>query len=189
MRTRMLVALLLSLGIGSAQAADRYRFDTVHTQILFFVSHLGFSKSEGEFLDFDGSFTFDAANPADSTVEVIVQTASISMDDADWDAHMKNEDFFDVDKHPTMTFRSTHVETADGQTGKVHGELTLLGITRPLVLDVSFNRTGVHPFSKEFVAGFSGTAQLKRSDFGMRYGLPVLGDDVEIRLEIEGIRQ
>jgi len=171
------------------QQAFEYEFDTVHTQVLFFVSHLGFSTSQGEFLEFDGGFNFTPDDWSQSNVEVMIDTSSITMNDGKWDDHMKNEDFFNVTKFPKMTFKSTKVESADGKTGKLYGDLTLLDVTKPVVLDVIFNKAAVHPFSKRYVAGFSATGALQRTDFGMKYGAPLIGDEVKIRLEVEGMRK
>lgn len=174
----------------SAQAqVETYEFDKAHTQILFFVSHLGYSMSQGEFLEYDGGFTIDRDDPSKSSIDVSIQTASIDMDDEKWDDHMKNEDFFNVEKFPAMTFKSTAVELTGENTAKVTGDLTLLGVTKPVTLDVTHNKSDVHPYSGKYVAGFSGTGTLKRSDFGMNYGLPGVADDVEIRLEVEAMRQ
>lgn len=170
-------------------ATGNYTFDTVHTQIIFFADHLGFSKSEGEFTEFSGGFTLDPVRWENSSVNVVVDTNSIQMDNERWDAHMKNADFFDVTKYPTMEFKSTKVSFDAENKGTIEGKLTLLGVTKPIVLNAKLNKTGVHPFSKKYVAGFSATTTVKRSEFGMRYGLPVLGDDIEIRLEVEGIKQ
>ncbi len=184
---RVFAAATLAFAVAlPAQAADKYKFDTVHSQVIFFVSHLGFSKSEGEFLDFDGGFSFDQKNWGNSSVEVVIDTNSISLDDGPWDKHMKNEDFFHVEKYPTMTFKSTKVESKDGKTGTITGDLTLLGVTKPVTLDVTFNKAGAHPFNpKKQLIGFSATGTLKRSEFGMNYALPAVGDDVEIRIEVE----
>lgn len=172
----------------AATSTFGYEFDTVHTQVLFFVDHIGFSKSQGEFLEFDGGFNFVEGDWSQSSVEVDIDTNSITMNNGKWDAHMKNADFFDVEKFPTMTFSSTKVEPIDGKTGKVHGNLTILGVTKPVVLNATFNKAGIHPFSKRFVAGFSATTSVKRSDFGMTYGIPAIGDNIEIRLEVEGMK-
>lgn len=174
-----------------AMAEERtYEFDTVHSKIIFFVDHLGFSKSMGQFLEFDGYFTFDPDTAENAKTEVIIDTSSISMDNYAWDEHMKNEDFFDVEKHPEMSFRSTAVEITGDNTGQLTGDLTLLGVTQPVTLDVTYNKSGPHPMNAdEYRAGFSATGQLNRSDFGMNYGLPMVGDEVKIRLEIEGIAQ
>ncbi|TNG01202.1 MAG: polyisoprenoid-binding protein [Gammaproteobacteria bacterium] len=170
-------------------AVEKYVFDTKHTQILFFVNHLGFSNSQGEFHDYDGNFSFDQNDWMKSKVEIDIRTRSIDMDDHAWDKHMRDKDFFNVTKYPTMHFKSTRVEQINNKKGKLHGELTLLGITRPVSLDFTFNKSGVHPKSKKFVAGFSATTIIKRSEFGMNYGIPAVSDEVQIRLEVEGIRQ
>lgn len=168
--------------------ADNYTLEPVHTQILFFCDHLGFSKSQGEFMQFDGSFTFDPEKPENSSAEVSINTASINMDNQKWDDHMKNEDFFNVEKYPSMTFKSTKVENITSNEMNLQGELTMLGQTHPVILKVTHNKSGVHPFSGKFIAGFSATTTVKRSQFGMTYGLPALGDDIEIRLEVEGVK-
>ena len=185
------LSILTVSGFGTAAKAEieQYSFDTAHTQIIFFVNHLGFSNSEGEFLGFDGHFMFDRDQPENSDVEVTIHTASIDMDDEKWDAHMKNEDFFNVDQYPAMTFKSTGVEVTGENTANITGDLTMLDVTKPVTLAVTHNKSGKHNFSGKYVSGFSATASLKRSDFGMEYGLPMIGDDVEIRIEVEGIRE
>lgn len=185
--TAAAAALLLAPGIARAEV-ETYSFDTVHSQILFFVSHLGFSVSEGEFLEFDGGFTFDREAPENSSVNVTIDTNSIDMDDEKWDAHMKNEDFFNVEKFPTMTFNSTAIEVTGEDTANITGDLTILDVTKPVTLAVKHNKSGQHPFAGKYAAGFSATTKLKRSDFGMSYGLPNVGDDVEIRIEVEAHR-
>lgn len=169
--------------------AERYVFDKAHTQILFFVNHLGFSMSQGEFLDFDGHFMYDEANPENSSIDVVIKTASIDMDDEKWDDHMKNEDFFDVEKFPEMTFKSTDIEVTGENTANITGDLTILGVTKPVTLAVTHNKTGIHPYSKKKHAGFSATATIDRTQWGMNYGVPNVGEEVEIRLEVEGSQQ
>lgn len=185
MRSVVLTSMLLVVA-GTANSADTYKFDKVHSQILFFVSHLGFTNSQGEFNDYDGEIIFDADDVSNSKVDVSIKTASLDMGDAAWNKHLHNADFFDVEKYPTMDFRSTRVIPIDDNTMMVNGELTILGITRPVGLHVTINKVGVHPFSKKPTAGFSAVSLVKRSEWGMKYGLPVIGDDVEIRLEVEG---
>lgn len=181
---------LFMMSVSPAKAhVERYEFDTVHSQIIFFVSHLGFSISEGEFLDWDGFIEFNHDEPAQSKVEVDIKTASIDMDDKKWDDHMKNEDFFNVEKYPSMTFKSTNIEVTGEKTAKITGDLTILETTKPVTLDVTFNNAGQHPFGNKYVAGWSATTSIKRSEFGMNYGLPNVGDDVEIRIEVEAVRQ
>jgi polyisoprenoid-binding protein YceI len=193
MGIRILGARLVAAGVAvllaTSASADRYRFDKAHTQILFFVDHLGFSKSQGEFHDYDGHFVFDPEDWAKSAVDVRIRTASIDMDDEPWDKHMRSRDFFHVDAYPEMRYRSLEVAKLGESNGRAYGELTLLGVTRPVVLDVTFNKAGKHPKTGDYVAGFSARTTVKRSEFGMNYGLPFVGDEVEVRLEVEGIRE
>ncbi len=182
---RLIFLLSFSVICNTAFAAN-YQLEPVHTQILFFCDHLGFSKSQGEFLNFEGTFSFDPDDFAASNVKISIDTASINMDNQKWNDHMKNQDFFNVEKFPTMTFISTKVEPLSDKTMNVHGNLTMLNHTETVVLNVTHNKSGKHPFSGKYTAGFSATTQVKRSLFGMTYGLPALGDDIEIRLEVEG---
>lgn len=178
------LAFMAAPSVARAETQS-YRYDTVHTQIMFFVSHLGFSISEGEFLDFDGSINLDMNDPSKSNVDVTIKTDSIDMDDEKWNEHMKSADFFDVEQYPTMTFKSTNVEVTGDDTAKVTGDLTILDVTKPVTLDVKLNKIGDHPMNKKPTVGFSATARIKRSDFGMEYALPMVGDDVDIRIEVE----
>ncbi len=189
-KTILLAAGAVALSATPAFAqVETYAFDEAHTQILFFVDHLGFSMSQGEFHDYDGSITLDRDNPANSSVNVAIKTASIDMDHEKWDAHMKNEDFFHVEQYPEMTFESASVNVTGEDTAELTGDLTLLGVTKPVTLNVTHNKSGEHPFSGEYVAGFSATGEIKRSEWGMDYGLPGVGDTVHIRLEVEAVRQ
>jgi len=188
---KILLSLFVTLAffISPVHAAPQtYEFDKAHTQILFFVDHLGFSKSQGEFHDYDGKIVFDQENPENSMVEVTIKTDSIDMDDEKWDKHMRNKDFFDVKQYPVMTFKSTEIVKTSDNTADVVGDLTILDVTRPVVLKTTFNKADVHPFSKRYVAGFSANAVINRSDYGMDYGLPGVGDTVDIRLEVEAMR-
>ena len=179
----------LSASVAARAEPEHYAFDKRHTQILFFVDHLGFSKSQGEFHDYDGGFVFDPEDWTRSSVDVAIRTHSIDMDLHAWDKHMRDKDFFNVSEFPTMRFRSTRVEKTGERSGLIHGELTLLGVTKPVTLSVTFNKAGVNPISKHYVAGFSAHSVIKRSEFGMKYGLPAVGDEVDIRLEVEGLRR
>jgi polyisoprenoid-binding protein YceI len=174
---------------GDEAVIEKYNFDKAHTQILFFVNHLGFSMSQGEFLDYDGFFMLDRNNLENSSIDVTIKTASVDMDDEKWDASMRGENFFKVERFPEMTFKSTAVELTGNQTADVTGDLTILGIAKPVTLSVTHNKSDVNPFSKKFIAGFSASATINRSDWGMSYALPGVGDEVEIRLEVEGVRE
>lgn len=167
----------------------QYSFDPVHTQIMFEVDHLGFSLSHGRFTKFSGGFHFDEDAPEKSTVDITIDTNSIYMNSSEWENHLKNADFFNVAVFPQMTFKSTSVVKTGDRTASVTGDLTLLGVTKPVTLDVTFNKAGIHPYNKNYICGFSVKGGLKRSDFGMNFGLPGIGDDVKLDIEIEGVRQ
>jgi polyisoprenoid-binding protein YceI len=182
---RLIFLAIMSITCNTGFAAN-YQLEPIHTQILFFCDHLGFSKSQGEFLSFEGSFSFNPDDVTASNVEISIDTASIDMDNQKWNDHMKNQDFFNVDIFPKMTFISNKVEPLADKTMNVYGTLTLLDHSEAIVLKVAHNKSGKHPFSGKYTAGFSATTQVKRSLFGMTYGIPALGDDIEIRLEVEG---
>lgn len=184
-----LAVVIFGMPMSVQAEIETYDFDKAHTQILFFVNHLGFSNSQGEFLDYDGSFTFDRDNPQNSSIDVSIKTEGLDMDHEKWNAHMASPDFFNAEQFPEMTFKSTAIEVTGDNTAHITGDLTLLGVTKPVVLDVVHNKSAKHPFSGKFVAGFSGSTMIKRSDFGMNYGLPAVGDEVEVRLEVEGVRR
>jgi polyisoprenoid-binding protein YceI len=184
MRSVLIAAIAFS---APTKGQDLYRLDPVHTQILFFVSHLGFSNSQGEFLKFNGEFVFDEKRFRDTRVMVTIDTDSLDMDDQKWNARLKGRKYFDVENYPKIRFISTRIEPTGPQSANVHGQLTMLGVTRPVVLNMRFNRAGNHPLSRRYIAGFSGHSVLRRSEFGMTSDLKWVGDEVHIRLEVEGV--
>lgn len=184
----LLAALLLSAAFTAPAKAEMqtYSFDPLHTQILFFVEHMGFSHSNGKFTKFDGNFKFDPEKPETGSTEVAIDVNSLNMDDATWEDHLKAPDMFNVGEHPTMTFKSTGVEVTGETTAKMTGDLTLLGVTKPVTLDVTKNKCGEHPFNKKQTCGFDAKGTIKRSDFGMTKGIPMVGDEVTIMITVEG---
>ncbi len=174
---------------ATAMAADQYSFDKSHTNVLMKLSHLGFSSFYLEVRDYDGSFVFDTEKPENSSVEVSFKAASIDGDHQKLNQHLQSADFFEVEKFPTITFSSTAVKVEDGKIAAILGDLTIKGVTREVELATKFNKAGVHPFNDKYIAGFSANTVIKRSEFGIEYGLPAIGDDVEIIIEVEGIRQ
>ena len=185
-----LTAISLGFVTGTASAEqERYLFDKAHTNILFFVNHLGFSMMKGKFHEYEGEFIFDREDPTRSTVEVNIATASVDTDHDGLNDHLRTADFFDSATHPTMSFKSTAIEQTGGNTALITGDFTMLGVTRPVTLDVTFNKADVHPVNENYVAGFSGGTTIKRSDYGMTYLVPAIGDEVKVMLEVEGIRQ
>jgi polyisoprenoid-binding protein YceI len=179
-------AFYLLSGVTQAYAApQKYVFDKNHTQILFFVNHLGFSNSNGKFLKFEGGFTFDEAQPDSGIVDVTIDTNSLNMDDTKWDEHLKSKDFFNTAQYPTMTFKSTNVKIVNKKTATLTGDLTLLGQTKPVTLNVTLNKCGAHPMTSAPTCGFSAKGVLKRSDWGMKAYVPMVSDDIELRIEVE----
>ena len=167
---------------AAAQApvrAGAYALDKSHAKIVWSTSHFGFSTYYGEFTDFDAKLSLDPANPANSKLNVVVQTASVNGHNEALETHLKSADFFDVAKHPTATFVSTRVTPTGATTADVTGNFTLLGVTRPLTLKVTFNKAGEN-MAKTYVAGFSAEGIVKRSDYGMTYAVPAVGDEVKL---------
>lgn len=182
-----LLASTLVLAEAPAAAPDRYSFDKSHTHILFFINHLGYSYTAGRMKEYDGFFTFDEKAPAKSTVDVTLKPESVDTSVPDLDKELRGEKFFNVAKFPTIHFKSTGVQVLSGNTGLLTGDLTLLGVTKPVTLQVTYNKSGIHPFTNNYVSGFTAETRFKRSDFGMSSFLPAVGDEVIVHLEVEGI--
>jgi polyisoprenoid-binding protein YceI len=182
------LAVAFALPCVAFAGARDYRYDPVHTQILFSVSHLGFSHPTGRMHVKSGFIHFDPDDWSTARVDVEIDTASLDMGDAAWNAKLRSWEFFGTDKRPTARFVSTSVEKNAQNAGIAHGKLTLCGVTRPLDLAVTFNRAGVDSYSLHYTVGFSATAALKRSDFGMKKYLPNVGDEVAVHIEVEGLR-
>lgn len=179
---------LLALS-GSLQAAD-YVIDKEgqHAFINFKISHLGYSWLYGRFNDFDGTFSWDADKPAESDVQVTIQTASVDSNHAERDKHLRSDDFLSVEEHPQATFKSTKVDMTGDDTAKITGDLTLNGVTKPVVLDAKFLGEGSDPWGG-YRAGFEGSTTLKLKDFGITKDLGPASQEVELILSVEGIRQ
>lgn len=177
--------LLLVLTSAWASAAD-YKFDKVHTQITFTVSHLGFSYSTGSFVDFDGSFSFDQNDFSTAKVNVTIDVNSIDMNDDTWNDHMTGPKWFNAEKFPTMEFVSKSVTKTGDKTMDVLGDLTIRGITKPATLAVTFNKAG-QQFGKEKI-GFSATTTINRTDFDITRAVPGIGVEIPVRIEVEGVK-
>lgn len=169
-------------------AADRYDFDKAHTSILYFVEHMGLSEMQGEFHAFDGELLIDPADLAKSSVRVSIDVASVDMDVDKLNEHLKAKDFFDAANQPKLSFTSTKVEIKGENALAVTGDLTLLGVTKPVTLAVTLRKVDAHPFTKRPAIGIHAEGTIKRSDFGMTYGIPNIGDTVKIRIDSETIQ-
>ncbi len=182
---RRFLACLFLLASAPAHAADVYTFDKNHTNIVWSADHFGFSRPSGKWMDVDGKLTLDEQNPVNSKVEAVINIASLTTGLPKFDEHLRNDDFFRAGTFPQAKFVSTRVEVTGEKTAKVYGDLTLLGQTRPVVLDVTLNKIGMNMISQKKTAGFSATTSIKRSDFGMNYAIPGVSDQVDIAIETE----
>ena len=169
---------------GAARAADRYALDPMHTFVVFKITDVGYAHVVGWFTAVAGELTFDPADVTKSTLKVTIKTASIDTHFARRNKDLMSPDFLNVAEFPEMTFKSTSVERTGDKKGKVTGELTLLGVTKPVTMDVTFNKIAPNPFNKNTpTAGFEAHTAIKRSDFGMKAEIPNIGDDVDISID------
>lgn len=182
-------ALLASVASATAQAAPvAYKLDPAHTSVAFIINHLGFANMIGRFNTTSGAVSFDKDAVQNSTLTVAIEAASIDTAHAKRDDHLRSPDFFNVKEFPQITFKSTKIEKTGDKSGKLHGDLTMLGTTKPVVLDVTFNKEGVSPASKLETVGFSARGTVKRTDFGMKYGVPNIGDEIQLLIEAEAVK-
>lgn len=169
---------------AEVQAGD-YKLDSAHGKITWSVDHLGFSTYVGQFVNVQAELKLDPANPSASTLTATIPLTDVASNSDGLNKHLQTADFFDTANHPVATFRSTRIMIDADEPGEatVHGDLTLRGVTRPVVMEVEFNQAG--PTRGGYKAGFDGEATIKRSDFGITFGLPALGDEVKLHIEGE----
>jgi polyisoprenoid-binding protein YceI len=166
-------------------AGGHYALDKSHARIVFSITHFGFSTYYGFFDDFDAKLDFDPAAPAKSALAVTINLKGIVTANAKLETNLKSDGFFDVARFPKATFTGRRIELTGAATGKVTGDLSLHGVTKPVSLDVTFNGGGVNPLTKAYVLGFDATGTLKRSDFGIKNFVPFVGDEVTLRISCE----
>jgi polyisoprenoid-binding protein YceI len=182
--------LLLAGLIGAAVTAHAdpvtYKLDPGHTMVLFSWNHFGFSNPTANLGLGEGTLVFDEKNPAKSSVEVTLPLANLDTHVSALDEHLKKPDFLDADKFSTVTFKSTKVQAEGAGKYKVTGDLTVHGVTKPVVLDAKLNKSGEHPMLKVQAIGFDATATIKRSDFGVGAYVPNVSDEIKIHITTEG---
>lgn len=175
---------------GTALAAPvAYAIDPAHASVAFIVNHLGFSNLIGRFDKVAGDISFDKDDVGASAVTVTIDTASVDTNHEKRDEHLRSPDFFNAKEFPAMTFKSVKITKTGANTGEMVGDLTLLGVTKPVTLAVTFNKDGVSPASKKETAGFSAQGTVTRSAFGMKYGTPYISDEIKLLIEIEAIKK
>ncbi len=192
---KLLTILTISLAIISQAsfAADakpevksnKYQTEANHTSVSWSANHFGFSNVTGKFTDVSGVVIFDEKKPERSSVEVTIKIAALETGLPKLNTHLKSADFLNVEKFSTATFASKKVTLNGKNKAKIEGDLTLLGITKSVVLDAKFNKSGISPINQKPTIGFSATASINRSDFGIKYALPGVSDKVDLTIELE----
>lgn len=182
-----LVAALAVASTAAVAAPVTYKIDPNHTDVVASWSHFGFSNPVAHFGDVEGSITYDPANVGASKVEVTLPLSGLESHVPDFNEHLRSADFFDAQKYPTITFKSTKVEAAGDKKLRVFGELTIKGVTKPAVLDTTINKVGEQPMAKRAAAGFDAVTTIKRSDFGVDKYAPNVSDNVTIRITTEAV--
>ena len=186
----ILIFILFSSSTTILAEDDVYILDETHLSIGFLVDHAGYARTLGMFTEARGSFKYNEESSTVSDVEIIIDTNSVFTNHDKRDSHLKSPDFLNVQKYPTMTFKAD-MNNLKSNPGKIKGDLTLLGITKPLILNTKINKIDTYPFrvglSKPMVMGVSATASFKRSDFGMNYALKknLVGDQIDLIIEFE----
>jgi polyisoprenoid-binding protein YceI len=189
MRTSDGAILALAAGLLSVPvwAADSYTVDPRHTHPSYEINHFGWSTQRGRFDNVTGTISLDRAAQTGS-VEVSIDASSISTGVGKLDEHLRSEDFFNVAKYPSITFKAAKIEFSGDAPTSVPGEITIAGVTKPTTLTITYFRCGPHPIFKKYVCGAEASTIIKRSEFGMTKYLPALGDDVKLLINVEAFR-
>ena len=183
-------AITLGLAVASvatlslAKPVD-YKIDPTHTATVFSWNHFGFSTPSANFTDIQGVIKVDNAKPANSSVEVTIPLSSVNTNVPALDKEFQEEAWFNAAKYPNITFKSTKVETKDKKHFKITGDLTVKGVTKPVVLDAVLNKQGEHPMAKVPAIGFNATTSFNRSAFGIGNYVPNVGDKITVNITTE----
>ena len=178
-------ALTAVVSAQASAAAPDYHLEKTHVDVLFSVSHLGFTQKHGSFRDVDATLACEPEKIEACRVEVVIQAGSIDTAHEARDKDLKGERFLDVAKYPEIRFVSRKVTRADAKSIRIEGDLTLHGVTKPFTLDATLNKAAPNPFDKRPTVGFSARGVLKRSDFGVSGLLPMIGDEVTVTIDAE----
>lgn len=183
-------ALVLGLAVTLVATAAlakpvAYQIDPTHTATVFSWDHFGFSTPSGNFSNIQGTINVDEKQPEKSSVNVTIPLNSLNTNVKALDEHLMAADWFDAAKYPTITFKSTKVETQDKKNFKITGDLTVKGVTKPVVLDAVLNKQGPHPMTKAATVGFNATTSFDRSAFGIAGFVPNVGDKITVNITTE----
>lgn len=178
------LAVAISSTMALAAPVD-YKIDPTHTATVFSWNHFGFSTPSANFSDIQGVIKVDNAKPANSSVDVTIPVSSVNTNVPALDKEFQQEGWFNAAKYPNITFKSTKVETKDKKHFKITGNLTVKGITKPVVLDAVLNKQGEHPMAKVPAIGFNATTSFNRSEFGIGNYVPNVGDKITVNITTE----
>jgi len=185
------LAGLLALALPAQAAPAKYEIDPEHFHIGFLVNHAGVADVLGMFLEGKGSFTFDEEAGTVSDIRVVIDTKSVFTNHKKRDNHLRSPDFLNAAEFPEMVFAGARSEATGERTGKIEGTLNLLGVEKPVTLDITLTYSGKHPVGGAYVTGISARGSFQRSAFGMTYGVDngLVGDEVKLILSFEALRQ
>jgi polyisoprenoid-binding protein YceI len=189
MKKLLLILAKFFCFISVASGADLYKIDPMHANVVWSANHFGFSSPSGKFSDVEGKIIVDERNPQNSSVEVTIKTNSINTGFAKFDSHLKTADFFNAEKFPIITFKSESIRASGSSGAKVSGLLTIKEISKSITLDVKINKIGKNPITQNKTIGMTISGKIKRSLFGINYGIPGISDDVNLQIECEAIYQ
>jgi polyisoprenoid-binding protein YceI len=182
----LVLAGLIGAAVSAQAAPVTYQLDPGHTMVLFTWNHFGYSNPTANLGLGEGTLVFDEQHPAQASVQVTLPLSNLDTHVPALDKHLKEGDFFNADKFPTVTFKSTKVQPLGGHKFKVTGDLTVHGVTKPLVLTAHLNKVGIHPMAKVQAIAFDATGTLNRSDFGVKAYVPYVSDEIKLQITTEG---
>jgi polyisoprenoid-binding protein YceI len=171
-----------------AVTAGAYAVEPHHTRVQFSVAHMGFTDWYGDFTDVAGTLQLDPAHVEASKLDITIPVASVSTTNTKLDGELKSDQWLGAGQYPTIRFVSTKVIRTGPSRATISGNLTFHGVTRPVTLAASFNGAGVNPLDKAYTAGFNATTTIKRSDYGVKTYVPLIGDETEIRISAAFVR-
>ncbi len=190
MRKIILASLLMVVPVVGLSAPEKFTIDPDHTYPYFSINHLGFSTMQGRFNETSGEIVIDTANKT-GHINIVINAASVDTAHKKRDDHLRSPDFLNAIEFPEIVYTSSKVTINDDNSGLVEGTLTIMGTAKPVTLNVSKMHCGIHPMDpkkKKYVCGFDATTTIKRSDFGINYALPAVGDEMVLSFGVEAIR-
>ncbi|TEU25642.1 YceI family protein [Alkanindiges illinoisensis] len=185
--TTVISTALIAASSTSMAATTDYQIDSKHTATLFSWSHFGFSNPTANFNDVQGVISVDDKHPEKSSVSVTIPVKSVDSHVEALDKEFLTDAWFNEAKYPNITFKSTKVQTKDKKHFKITGDLTVKGVTKPVVLNATLNGKGEHPMAKKQAIGFNATTSFKRSDFGIAQYVPAVSDEIKVNITTEAL--